>query len=251
MNMKLIFSLLFFIILGQFVLAQERYKSLVYEGNRQFDKKNYDASSSKFLEAAKLDDKNFDAHYNLGNALYKKKMYEEAKAEFQKAEKTAKNKNDKAAAQYNLGNAMMQTQKMEQAAEMYKKALKNDPYNESIRKNYEIAKLKEKDKDNKKDQNQDNKGGDQKDKNQQGGQDNKGDQKGNQPNGESNDKQQQSGKGAEDKQSSQEPKESGSKIPKDIENAILNKVQDREKETARRILNKDANSIPQSNEKDW
>lgn len=252
MNMKLILSLLFFIILGQFVMAQEGYKTLVYEGNRQFDKKNYDASSSKFLEAAKLDDKNFDAHYNLGNALYKKKMYEEAKAEFQKAEQNAKNKNDKAAAQYNLGNAMMQTEKMEQAAEMYKKALKNDPYNESIRKNYEIAKLKEKEKekDKKEDQNQDNKGGDQQDQKQQGGQDNKGDQKGNQPNGSSKD-QQEKGEGAGDRQSTQEPKESGNKIPKDIENSILNKVQDREKETARRILNKNANAIPQSNEKDW
>lgn len=250
MNMKLILSLLFFVILGQFALAQEAYKTLVYEGNRQFDKKNYDASSSKFLEAAKLDDKTFDAHYNLGNALYKKKMYDEAKAEFQKAEQYAKNKNDKAAAQYNLGNAMMQTQKMEDAANMYKKALKNDPYNESIRKNYEIAKLKEKEKDNKKYQKQDNKGADQKDKNKQGGQDNKGDQKGDQPNGDSKDKQ-ENGEGSDDKQSTQQPKEGGNKIPKDIENAILNKVQDREKETARRILNKNANSIPQSNEKDW
>lgn len=246
MNFKLIFSLLLFLGVSHILSAQGSYKTLLYEGNKEFDKKNYEASSSKFLEAAQSNDKDFTAHYNLGNSLYKKKMYEEAKTEFQKAENLAKNKNDKAAAQYNLGNSLMQTEKADQAADMYKKALKNDPYNESIRKNYEIAKLKNKEKENK----QQGEQGEQQNKNNEGGQDNKGDQKANQPNGASND-QQQKGEGANDKKSQQQPKENGNKIPKDIENAILNKVQDKEKETARRILNKNANSIPQSNEKDW
>ena len=40
-------------------------------------------------------------------------------------------------------------------------------------------------------------------------------------------------------------------MPKELENAILNKIGDKEKETAKRILNKDSYSMPQSNEKDW
>lgn len=41
------------------------------------------------------------------------------------------------------------------------------------------------------------------------------------------------------------------KIPKGLENQILNKVSEKEKETARRILNKNSYSMPESNEKDW
>lgn len=248
MYFKITLSLIFILGMCQLLSAQDNYKTLVYEGNKAFDDKKYDASSSKFLEAAKLNEKDFTAHYNLGNSLYKKKMYEDAKAEFHKAEAIAKNKNDKAAAQYNLGNSLMQTDKNEDAAEYYKKALKNDPYNESIRKNYEIAKLKDK---QKKQKQQQGKEGDKKDKPKDGSENDKGEQKGEQPNGKSGDKNQKGQGAGDDKQQKNPNKEDGNTIPKDIENAILNKVQDREKETARRILNKNANSVPQSNEKDW
>ncbi len=73
-------------------------------------------------------------------------MYSEAKAEYQKALSLAKTKEDKMAALYNLGNAEMKAQNYDKAAEFYKKALQQDPYNESIRKNYNISKLKQKEK---------------------------------------------------------------------------------------------------------
>ena len=45
--------------------------------------------------------------------------------------------------------------------------------------------------------------------------------------------------------------EGKNKIPKEIQNAILEKVGEKEKETAKRILNKNSYSLPESNEKDW
>jgi tetratricopeptide (TPR) repeat protein len=51
----------------------------VYEGNQKFNGKDYDGASSKYMEAVKQNNKDFTAHYNLGNALYKSKKYEEAK----------------------------------------------------------------------------------------------------------------------------------------------------------------------------
>ena len=80
-----------------FFSAQENYKTLVYKGNQQFDAKNYESSSSKYMEALKLNENEFMAHYNLGNSLYKRKMYDEAKAEFEKAEKLATTLPDKSA----------------------------------------------------------------------------------------------------------------------------------------------------------
>ena len=146
MNTNAIFSAVLMIFGLMFFSAQENYNTLIFKGNQQFDKKNYDNASSKYMEAAKLNEKDFTAHYNLGNALYKRKMYDEAKAEFEKAEKLATTIPDKSAALYNSGNAYMQKNDSKKAAELYKQALKQDPYNETIRKNYEIAMRKEKEK---------------------------------------------------------------------------------------------------------
>lgn len=246
MNTKILF--LSFIIALSFsnsMFGQKNYSTLVYEGNQKFNGKDYDGASSRYMEAVKSNEKDFMAHYNLGNALYKNKKYEEAKAEFEKAESLSQTIPDKAAALHNLGNAYMQMNQPEKAADYYKQSLKQNPYSEATRKNFEIAKLKEKEKQQKK--NNDSKsgkgggGGDQqKDKGQNG---DPKDQ--NQGNG-----QQNQGKSPEGDNPDPNKNNQG-KMPKDLENAILNKVGEKEKETARRILNKDTYSMPESNEKDW
>lgn len=243
MNCKSIFSLFLSLFFTAFTYAQENYNTLVYEGNSQFSKKNYEGASSKYAEAAKKNDKDFTAHYNLGNALYKRKLYDEAKAEYEKAAKRATNLQDKAAALYNMGNAEMEKDNSKSAAENYKNALKQDPYNETIRKNYEIAMLREKEKEQQKQQQ--DKGGGQ----DQGQKPDTGNDKGNSPQsggaGQDNE-----GKGEGDKPNDQQNDNSG-KLPKDLEKSLLNRIENRERETATRILNKNSYSMPQSNEKDW
>lgn len=246
MNLKLFFAVIFLAVGCSFFSAQENYKTLVFKGNQQFDKENYETSSSKYMEAIKLDDKEFMAHYNLGNALYKRKMFDEAKAEFEKAEKLSTNLPDKSAALYNLGNTYMQQQDSKKAAELYKQALKQDPYNESIRKNYEIAMLKEKEKEEQKKQKDGSGGGDgneNKDKN-------KGQDKGDQPKQEAGTGQQNKGDG-EGNDPNENKNKNANQMPKDLEDAILNRVGNKERETAKRILNKNSYSMPESNEKDW
>lgn len=246
MNLKLFFAAFFLAAGFTFFSAQENYNTLVYKGNQQFDKENYESSSSKYMEAVKLNDKEFMAHYNLGNSLYKRKMFDEAKAEFEKAEKLANNLPDKSAALYNLGNTYMQQENSKKAADFYKQALKQDPYNESIRKNYEIAMLKEKEKEEQKKQKDNSGGGDgneNKDKN-------KGEDKGDQPKQEAGTGQKNKGDG-DGKDPNENKKPDPNKMPKDLEDAILNRVGNKERETAKRILNKNSYSLPESNEKDW
>ena len=246
MNLKLFFAAFFLAAGLTFFSAQESYNTLVFKGNQQFDKENYETSSSKYMEAVQLNDKEFMAHYNLGNSLYKRKMFDEAKAEFEKAEKLSTNLPDKSAALYNLGNTYMQQENSKKAAEYYKQALKQDPYNESIRKNYEIAMLKEKEKEQQKKQKDDSSGGDgdeNKDKN-------KGQDKGDQPKQEAGTGQKNKGDG-EGKDPNKNKKPDANKMPKDLEDAILNRVGNKERETAKRILNKNSYSLPESNEKDW
>jgi tetratricopeptide (TPR) repeat protein len=246
MNLKLFFAAFFLAAGLTFFSAQESYNTLVFKGNQQFDKENYETSSSKYMEAVQLNDKEFMAHYNLGNSLYKRKMFDEAKAEFEKAEKLSTNLPDKSAALYNLGNTYMQQENSKKAAEYYKQALKQDPYNESIRKNYEIAMLKEKEKEQQKKQKDDSGGGDgdeNKDKN-------KGQDKGDQPKQEAGTGQKNKGDG-DGKDPNENKKPDANKMPKDLEDAILNRVGNKERETAKRILNKNSYSLPESNEKDW
>lgn len=247
MNRNLLFTSVLLIFCTVFFSAQKSYNTLVFEGNKDFDKKNYESSSSKYMEAIKVNEKDFSAHYNLGNSLYKRKMFAEATAEYEKAEKLATTIPDKAAALYNLGNAHMQTNNSKKAAEFYKQALKQDPYNETIRKNYEIAMLKEKEKQEENKQKNNSGGGGGNDKNQDK---NQGDEKGDTPQSQSGQGQQNKGEGEGDDPNKNKNDNSG-KMPKDLENSILNRVENKERETAKRILNKNSYSMPQSNEKDW
>jgi len=243
MNTKIFFlSFIIAFMSSGFLFGQKNYRTLVYEGNEKFNGKDYDGATAKYLQAIKANDKDFTAHYNLGNALYKSKKYEEAKAEFEKAQRFSQTLSDKSAALHNLGNAYMQTKQPEKAAEFYKQSLKQNPYSEATRKNYEIAKLKEKENEQKQQkQNNSDKGGGGKD--QQQNDDQKGEQK------EQGQGQQNQGKGQGNDPNQKSDNET--RIPKGLENQILNKVSDKEKETAKRILNKNSYSMPESNEKDW
>jgi Ca-activated chloride channel family protein len=245
MNTKILFlSLMIVFSFSSTLFGQKNYKTLVYEGNQKFNGKDYDGASSRYMEAVKSNEKEFTAHYNLGNALYKSKKYEEAKAEFDKAQNLSQTIPDKAAALHNLGNTYMQMNQPEKAADYYKQSLKQDPYNEATRKNFEIAKLKEKQNQQKKDQeSKSGKGGGGDD--QQKNKDKNGDPKQDQGQGKNNEGESPEGDKPEKDKNNQ------GKMPKDLENAILNKVSEKEKETARRILNKNSYSMPQSNEKDW
>ena len=124
---------------------------------------------------------------------------------------------------------------------------KRQPYNETIRKNYEIAMRKEKEKQQQQQQknNSDGGAGDNKNKDQ-----NQGEDKGNTPKQEQGNGQQNKGEG-EGNDPDQSKNNDADKMPKDLENSILNRVENKERETAKRILNKNSYSMPQSNEKDW
>lgn len=256
--LKKYITYIMFLILGiSSAYAQESLNTLIYKGNRSFDKKNYDDASSLFLDAVKRKSNDFGAHYNLGNALYKKKMYEQAAAEYQKAQKLTKNSDEKAASLYNLGNSYLQNGDAEQAVNSYKNALKYDPDNKAIMKNLQIAKKKKEQKQNNNQQNQNNQNQDNKDQQNKNGDNKNKEQKDNNNQNQENGNQGNQNKGQNnqgklpnqpDKSNSQNQE---SKIPKDLQKLILERSANQEKETARRLLNKNAYSIPESNEKDW
>ena len=245
------------------VKGQESLNTLIFRGNRSFDKQKYGEATSTFSEAVKKNEKDFGAHYNLGNSLYKIKKYDEAIAEYQKAQKNTNNKDEKAASYYNEGNAHLQNGDGEKAVNAYKNALKFDPDNEAILKNLQIAKKKQKQKDNKQNQqnqqqnqqnnqnkNQDNNQNQQGDQNQE----NKNNNTKNQPNGNIGDQNKGKGnQGAEKQNQKNEPQDPNepNKIPKDLQKLILQRSANQERETAKKLLNKNGYYSPESNTKDW
>lgn len=245
------------------VKAQESLNTLIFRGNRSFDKQKYGEATSTFSEAVKKNEKDFGAHYNLGNSLYKIKKYDEAIAEYQKAQKNTNNKDEKAASYYNEGNAHLQNGDGEKAVNAYKNALKFDPDNEAILKNLQIAKKKQKQKDNKQNQqnqqqnqqnnqnkNQDNNQNQQGDQNQE----NKNNNTKNQPNGNiGNQNKGKGNQGAEKQNQKNEPQNPNdpNKIPKDLQKLILQRSANQERETAKKLLNKNGYYSPESNTKDW
>lgn len=245
------------------VKAQESLNTLIFRGNRSFDKQKYGEATSTFSEAVKKNEKDFGAHYNLGNSLYKIKKYDEAIAEYQKAQKNTNNKDEKAASYYNEGNAHLQNGDGEKAVNAYKNALKFDPDNEAILKNLQIAKKKQKQKDNTQNQqnqqqnqqnnqnkNQDNNQNQQGDQNQE----NKNNNTKNQPNGNiGNQNKGKGNQGAEKQNQKNEPQNPNdpNKIPKDLQKLILQRSANQERETAKKLLNKNGYYSPESNTKDW
>ena len=171
-------------------------------------------------------------------------MYKEAQAEYKKAAELSKGNQDKMASLYNQGNAMMQESNHEEAAKYYKEALKLSPKDPELRRNYEIAMLKDKEKKQK------NGGGgnDQNNKNQKGDQGQKDNNQGDKKDKSGGNDQQNKGQGEGQDQNKNQGQ---NKLPKEMEKEILRQMGEKEKNTSRRILNQKANSNPISNEKDW
>ena len=181
-------------------------RSLVRKGTRQYNKGNYEQAISRYEQALQAVAGQFEATYDLGNALYKAERFDRAEQTMQQAAADSlRTDNERAEAFYNLGNAQFKQQKYKEALESYKQSLRLNPADMETKYNYAYTKrlLDENkdggggggndDKDQNKDQNQQNQdqqNKDQQDKDQKGDpkdqqgdqkqnpQDNKGDQQG-------------------------------------------------------------------------
>jgi len=151
------------------------------EGNKSYDKKDYDNAVSNYMKALNEDNNYFKSHFNLGDALYMKKDTNGAQAKFESALLTAKDKSEKFLASYNSGNTNLDNKKYEPAIEAYKNALKNNPYDKDAKYNlsYALAKHKKEQEQNKKNKqnknNKENKDNKQQNKNQDNKQQKSGD----------------------------------------------------------------------------
>ena len=205
--MRRIFILLVLALLAVDAAAQQYpERRQVRKGNRAYEKGNYQDAAGRYMRALGADPSSFEAQYNLGNALHRQEMYDQAaQVQQQAAADSLAAPVDRAQAFYNLGNTQFRQQKYAEALESYKNSLRLNPDDPQAKFNYAYVK---KLLDDQNQQNQDNK--DNKDNT-----DNKDDQNQDQQNGQNqqnpqegqNDPQEGDGQGDDQQQDGRPDKE--------------------------------------------
>jgi len=248
--MKSVFIILFSVFCFLTSVAQLNQLSTSAEkketrnGNKQFDKGVYTDAEASYKKA--LDKKNNmpEATFNLGDAVYQQKRYDEAAKQFQLSAQTNTDKTVKAKAYHNLGNTYLEQQKWEDAAKAYKEALKNNPKDADTKYNLAYANamlIQQKNQDKQNKDNQDKKD-DKKDK-----KDDKKDQNKDDKNKDQNKDQQAKNQDKKDQQQKgQQPK-----LSKEEAEKMLQALQGEEQKTNQKMLQKQMKVVNVKIEKDW
>lgn len=248
--MKALFSCLILFILFQPSQAQSG-RGDIRQGNRYFKSEKFDQAEVAYRKALEGKKVNQVAGFNLGDALYKQKKYEEAGNQFQSAASSVISKNESAKAYHNLGNSYLQDGKIDESIVAYKDALRKNPTDLSTKYNLSYAQMmkkkqeqqKQEQKNDKNDQNKDQK--DQQNKDQQQNQDEKKDQ--------NKDQQQQQNKQDQQDQKS-DPKQADSKnakMSKEDAKRLLEALATDEKKVQDKVKKEKANATKVRTLKDW
>ena len=116
----------------------------VRKGNRSYGKENYTESEVHYRRGLDKKSDSFEAHFNLGDALFRQEKYPEALEQYVEAEKCLKADEDLREEQlnrrladtyHNIGNACYQQQQFDQAVAAYQQSLRHNPKDNETRYN--------------------------------------------------------------------------------------------------------------------
>jgi Ca-activated chloride channel homolog len=119
--------------------ASQADKRLIREGNRLYEKQQFDESELSYRRALERDNESPQARFNLGNSLYKQERYEEAIRFFGELAEDIGDPLNRSKVFHNLGNSMLMSQRIEESIEAYKEALRNNPGDMQTRYNLAFA----------------------------------------------------------------------------------------------------------------
>jgi tetratricopeptide (TPR) repeat protein len=119
-------------------LYSQSVNKMLREGNRKFEKGNFDEAEVKYRKALEISP-DYRATFNLGDALYKREQYADAINKF--SDIVAKNPDPKTTshAYHNIGNAHFKAGEYEKSLAAYRNSLRLNPNDEETRYNYEMA----------------------------------------------------------------------------------------------------------------
>lgn len=163
---------LFFLFASSCVVYGQGEKKFIREGNGKYRNNKYPESEVAYRKAIDKNKLSSDAGFNLGDALYKQKKFEEAGKQFLDNSNITADNRKKSNSFYNLGNSLLNNNKIPESIEAYKNSLKLNPsgketkYNlayaqDLLKKQEQQQKQKDQDKENNKDSKQDDQKNDQ------------------------------------------------------------------------------------------
>lgn len=237
----IVISIISLILLTVNVFSQSERK-LVRDGNKKYESGKYSEAEINYRRSLEKNKSSFSGTYNLGDALYKQKKFDEAASQFNNSSTLTKDKKSQANNFHNLGNALLQAQKYEQSIDAFKNALKLNPDDNDTRYNLAYAQSMLKQQQQQQQQNKDNK--DNKDNKQdQQQQKNKEDQK-----KEQQQKEQQQEQQKQD-QKEEQAKQQEQKISKEDAERILQALKNNENDLQKRKAKKEGVKV--KIEKQW
>lgn len=133
-------GLIFF--LNDNALAQGAGRAKVAEGNRAYAEEKFDEANDKYRDAQVDNPESPIIHFNVGDALYQKKNYEEALKSYQSAVQKSNDPKLQAQGYYNLGNTLFRMDKWQESVAAYQQALKLNPNDEDAKFNLEYVRRK-------------------------------------------------------------------------------------------------------------
>ena len=232
-----------FIMLFCMVTNAQTDKGLIRHGNNEFKNGNFSEAEVNYRKSL---DKEYSpkAQFNLGDALYEQKNYEDAEKNFSEVTEHNVSKEIESDAYYNLGNTYMAQEKYAEAFDSYKKSLKTNPKNEDARYNLEYARWKMIQQQQQQQQNQ------QQDNQQKQDQEQKQDQQQQQQNQQQDQQQQQDQK--QDQQQEQQQQQQQQQMSKEDAERMLKALENQEKKTMEDINDKKAAQMQKrKSQKDW
>ncbi|MCX6224311.1 MAG: tetratricopeptide repeat protein [Bacteroidia bacterium] len=207
----------------------------IRQGNRYFKSEKFDNAELAYRKALEEKKVNKIAGFNLGDALYRQKKYEEAGRQFEAAASGDVVKTNTAKAYHNLGNSLLQAGKIEESIDAYKDALRKNPGDLDTKYNLSYAQMMKK-KQEKNDKN------DKSDKNDKNDKSDKSDKK---------DQQQQQQEQKDQKADQQQTKQQNVKISKEDAKRLLEALATDEKKVQEKVKKEKANASKVRTIKDW
>ena len=241
----------------------------IFEGNSLVDE-NFIEAEKKYRLGVSAKENNVTGVYNLGNAYYNSKLYDEAMLRHLEAVSNSSSKLEKHKAYHNIGNTLMQQKRCKEAVTAYKNALRNKPSDDESRYNLALAKdcAKEQgdgdgdgddeDRDKDKEENKEDKENSEEKKDKEEKNKDKGDE--NEDEKEGDDKDDENGKPKDDKgdKKNKDPKkdkgnpkpQAGKMSPQQVKN-LLEAMNNEEKKVQEKMNASKTKGIKIKTEKDW
>ena len=142
--MKRFITIVSFVLCPLSIVLAQKEAGDVRRGNREYRKQNFTEAEVDYRRGLEANKDSYEAHYNLGDALFKQDKYTDAQLEFETAAKMLDKKADKdryAKVMHNIGNCTFAQQQYNKAVAAYQESLRANPKDNDTR--YNLVKAME------------------------------------------------------------------------------------------------------------